>query len=209
MKNKNSTTLKNYIDSKAAEAIANWIVDTECEFKITKSRSSKFGDYRPPYRNKGHRISVNGDLNPHAFLITTVHEFAHLKTWKEHKNRVKPHGLEWKNNFKELMTLFIEQDVFPTDVKDALLSYLKNPKASSGSDINLMRTLNRYNESKVAHFTVETIPHEAVFSLKNGRSFIKGEKLRKRFRCIEVETRRVYLFNPLAEVIFEDKKIES
>ena len=197
------------MDATAAKTIATWIVDTACEFKITGSRSSKFGDYRPPYQGKGHRISVNGDLNPYAFLITTVHEFAHLKTWKQHKNRVKPHGLEWKNNFKELMSLFIEQDIFPPDVRNALLSYLKNPKASSGSDIHLMRTLNQYNEHKAAHCTVENIPHKAIFSLKSGRTFIKGMKLRKRFRCVEVETRRVYLFNPLAEVFYEDEKIEN
>lgn len=199
-------TLKQYIDLKAAEIVADWITDSHCQFKVTKSRSSKFGDYRPPYRDKGHRISVNGDLNSYAFLITTVHEFAHLKTWKQYKGMVKPHGAEWKNNFKQMMEPFIRENLFPTDVKDALISYLKNPKASSCSDVHLMRTLNAYNDSKPAHFTVENIPHEAVFYLKNGRSFIKGEKLRKRFRCIELETRKVYLFNPLAEVVLENSQ---
>jgi len=40
----------------------------------------------------------------------------------------------------------------------------------------------------------------AVFKLKDGRVFRKDEKLRKRFKCTEVKTKRIYLFSPVAEV---------
>jgi len=30
--------------------------------------------------------------------------------------------------------------------------------------------------------------------------FQKKEKLRKRYKCIELKTKKIYLFNPLAEV---------
>lgn len=203
MDNEYSRVLAKYIHEDAATTIAQWIIETKCSFKITRSRSSKFGDYRAPYGASGHRISVNHDLNPYAFLITTVHEFAHLKTWNENKHRVKPHGSEWKNNFQKLMLPFFEKDIFPLDIEIAVKSYLVNPKASSCSDSNLFRTLNQYDVQKEDHFTVENIPHKSVFYLKNGRAFEKGEKLRKRYRCVEVETRRVYLFSPLAEVKLE------
>src|SRR5690554_6336368 len=91
----NISILEKYMPAQAAELIAQWIAETSCQFKITGSRKSKFGDYRPPFGGKGHRISVNHDLNPYAFLITTVHEFAHLHTWHEHKNKVQPHGPNW------------------------------------------------------------------------------------------------------------------
>jgi hypothetical protein len=195
------SVLKNYIPEEAAKIIALWIKDSGCKFKISKSRLSKFGDYRPPHRDKGHRISVNHDLNPYAFLITTVHEFAHLKTWNEHKHLVKPHGLTWKRNFKELMNVFFELQIFPEDIIEAVQIYLRNPKASSCTDIHLFRTLKRYDQAKESnHHTIETLPASSVFSLKNGRIFQKGEKLRKRYRCVEVKTGRVYLFNPIAEV---------
>ena len=100
MKNEHIAVLAKYIHEDAAKIIAQWIVDTKCRFRITKSRSSKFGDYRPPYGFAGHRISVNHDLNPYAFLITTVHEFAHLKTWNEHKHLVKPHGSGMEKKFQ-------------------------------------------------------------------------------------------------------------
>ena len=56
---------------------------------ITNPRSTKFGDYRPPQRGSNyHRISVNGDLNPFQFLVTLLHEIAHLIAWERHKNRL-------------------------------------------------------------------------------------------------------------------------
>jgi SprT protein len=46
------------------------------------ARSSKLGDYRPPQRGLPHRISVNHNLNQHEFLITLIHEMAHLLCWE-------------------------------------------------------------------------------------------------------------------------------
>lgn len=184
----------------AAPLIGRWIDYFKCEFKISRGRNTKFGDYRPPHDGKGHRISVNYDLNPFAFLVTTVHEFAHLYTWNQHKHKAKPHGTEWKQNFKKMMQPFFDQQVFPLDVKQAIVSYLDNPAASSCSDLNLYRSLRKYDAPKESVLTVERLPANAVFKLKDGRVFKKGEQLRKRFKCVEISTRRVYLFSPVAEV---------
>lgn len=192
--------LKTYMPLEAAKLIAQWIKDAPCQFTISGHRRSKFGDYRPPFAGKGHRISVNYNLNQYAFLITTVHEFAHLKTWKEHRNKVKPHGTTWKNNFKILMQPFFAMDLFPEDIKRAVISYLSNPGASSCTDLNLFRTLQKYDEAKENHMVVESVPEKSLFSIASGRVFEKGEKLRKRYRCVEKPSGRVYLFNPLAEV---------
>ncbi|UOE49575.1 SprT-like domain-containing protein [Mucilaginibacter sp. SMC90] len=194
--------LEKYLPAEAAPLIARWIDYFKCEFKISRNRNSKFGDYRSPYGGKGHRISVNYDLNPYAFLVTTVHEFAHLHTWNEHKQKAKPHGTEWKNNFKKMMQPFFEKEIFPADVKKAIVNYLDNPAASSCSDLNLYRSLRKYDPPKESEaiLTVEKIPLKALFKLKDGRVFRKDEKLRKRFKCTEVATKRIYLFSPVAEV---------
>jgi SprT protein len=192
--------LERYIPPAAAPLIGRWIDYFKCEFKISRNRNTKFGDYRPPHAGKGHRISVNYDLNPYAFLVTTVHEFAHLHTWNEHKHKARPHGAEWKQNFKKMMQPFFDQQVFPPDVKQAITSYLNNPAASSCSDLNLYRSLRQYDTPKESVLTVERLPVNAVFKLKDGRIFRKGEQLRKRFKCVEVSTQRVYLFSPVAEV---------
>ena len=172
--------LEKYLPAEAAPLIARWIDYFKCEFKISRNRNSKFGDYRSPYGGKGHRISVNYDLNPYAFLVTTVHEFAHLHTWNEHKQKAKPHGTEWKNNFKKMMQPFFEKEIFPADVKKAIVNYLDNPAASSCSDLNLYRSLRKYDPPKESEaiLTVEKIPLKALFKLKDGRIFRKDEKLR-------------------------------
>lgn len=192
--------LETYLPAKAAPLISRWIDYFVCEFKVSRNRNSKFGDYRHPFGGQGHRISVNYDLNPYAFLVTTVHEFAHLHTWNEHKHKVKPHGTEWKANFKRMMQPFFEMDIFPPEVKHAIISYLNNPAASSCSDLNLYRSLRQYDAPKPDHLTIEKLPAHALFKIKDGRVFRKQERLRKRYKCIEVSSKRVYLFSPVAEV---------
>ncbi len=186
--------------SDAAPVIARWIDYFKCEFKISRNRSTKFGDYRHPFKDAGHRISVNYNLNPYAFLITTVHEFAHLLTWNEHKRKAKPHGQEWKDNFKKMMRPFFEQSIFPPDVKQAIVKYLENPAASSCTDLNLFRILKAYDRKAEGVFCVENIEMKALFSIKGGRIFRKECLVRKRYRCVEINTGAVYLFPPLAEV---------
>lgn len=204
-----SIQLSKYMPVSAAPIISQWIVNSGCLFRISKHRTSKFGDYRPPYGKHGHRISVNHNLNPYAFLITTIHEFAHLKTWNTYKNKAKPHGNEWKANFRHLMQPFIQKGIFPNDVEAALVHYMNNPAASSCTDLGLFRVLKQHDIQKNGAQTVEKLPENAIFTLKNGRVFQRKEKIRKRYRCVELQTQRIYLFSPIAEVTVLEYPINS
>lgn len=192
-------SLIKYIPERAVDRIALWIVDYKVHLKVAKSRYTKLGDYRHPYMGKGHRISVNHNLNPYSFLITLVHEIAHLTNWNKYKNKVNPHGEEWKQEFKEHMHPFLVAGIFPHDIQLALMKYMSNPKASSCSDHTLLKTLNAYD---VGDTTVhlEDLADNATFQLENGMTFVKGEKLRKRYRCLELTTNKKYLVSPLAKV---------
>src|SRR5690606_28997724 len=121
-----SNKLKNFVPPGTELMLAGWIVKFGVRFKISKPRATKLGDFRPAINGKPHRISVNGNLNQYAFLITSMHEFAHLGCWLKHKNQVAPHGEEWKEIFKVILTPLISNDVFPEDIKNALLQYIKN-----------------------------------------------------------------------------------
>ncbi|MDM1295119.1 sprT domain-containing protein [Sphingobacterium sp. N143] len=195
-----SATLKKYMPEEAAPIISSWINHTGCLFKISRTRSTKLGDYRAPFKGSPHRISVNHDLNPYSFLITTIHEFAHLQTWNKYQHHVKPHGTEWKNNFKELMDPFLKLDIFPVDISQAIKNYMANPAASSCTDLHLFRTLKAYDTVNATALTVESLEDGHFFRLKNGRSFQRIEKIRKRYKCMELTSKRMYLFNPIAEV---------
>ena len=197
---RNQSILHKYIPEKAVETIAEWIYIYDFKLRIKKSRSTKYGDYRPPMKGSNHLITVNYDMNKYAFLITLVHEIAHLTNFNKHKNAVKPHGEEWKLHFKLLMNRFLNPDVFPDDVILALRKYMNNPAASSCSDINLLRVLKKYNVQE-GLILLEDVPEGKHFTYNETRRFVRGEQVRKRIKCKEVGSNRMYLFNPVTEVM--------
>lgn len=182
------------------EPVAGYLNQHKVHLTVARTRKSVLGDYRHRHRGEAHRISVNGDLNTYAFLITLLHELAHLLTFEEWGNRVSPHGAEWKRAFGQLLAQFIQHNVFPEDIRAALLRSINNPAASSCADEVLLRTLRRYDQRPPNVVLIESLPPGALFETSDGRVFQKGEKVRKRHRGTEVSTGRVYLFSPVYEV---------
>ncbi len=206
---KNSDILKKYLPEASVELIAKWIVEFDFKLKIKKERSTRLGDYTSPRQGMNHIITINHNLNKYAFLITIVHEVAHLVTFNEFKNSVSPHGKEWKQNFQKLIQPFLSTDIFPLEVFSALRRYMQNPAASSCSDMHLLRTLKLHDQESDKIF-LEYLPQHALFLYNGHRVFKKGEKIRKRFKCLELSSGMIYLFNPLAEVqLFENTISQS
>lgn len=191
--------IKPFLPPGTEHRLAKQIIDYRCHLTITRERKTKAGDYRHPYGNQGHRISVNGTLNPYAFLITLVHEMAHLITWEKNRNRVKPHGKEWKDIFKAEMQPYLTMEVFPADVLKELARHMLSPLSATARDVDLIRVLRSYDEPSATVFLEDVLPN-SEFQLGN-RKFVKGERLRKRFRCTEVGTGKVYLVSAIAEVL--------
>ena len=196
---RNKSILTKYIPEPAVETIAEWIYVYDFKLKVKKSRATKLGDYRAPHSGKNHEITINHDLNKYAFLITLVHEIAHLTNWNKHKDKVKPHGDEWKMHYKLLMGRFLVPEIFPDDIIYSLRKYMSNPAAASCSDINLLRVLKRY-DANTDLMLLEDLPEGAKFSYNDTRHFVKGKQNRKRITCVEIHSKRVYLFNPIVEV---------
>ena len=168
-------------------------------FRISKPRKTKAGDYRPPYKGEPHRISINGDLNAYAFLITTVHEFAHMTTFVKYGGNVLPHGLEWKNEFKRLLIPVLEKKELPESIEKALVKSLNNLKASSCTDTGLMRALREFNQLDETLELLENIGNNMTFRLGK-MTFQRGILRRRKYLCTEVNTGKKYLVNRLAEV---------
>ena len=78
---------------------------------------------------------------------------------------------------------------------------LQNPAASSCADDVLLRVLKTYDKRRDNFVFVENVLEGQLFKTHDGKVFKKGEKLRKRFKCIEVATKRLYLFSPVYEVM--------
>lgn len=195
--------LKPFLPEGTTDYVVDFIVEYRVHFTVSKARKTKLGDYRSPIKGEPHRISVNGDLNPFAFLITTIHEMAHLTTFENYGRRVSPHGVEWKQEFKKLFSPILNEHLLPEDVNLAVNNYLRNAKAASCSDERLYRVLRRYDENK--SILVEHLKHGDIFRLKD-KVFQLGKKLRKRYECRELNSGRMYRVLGLAEV---DELLES
>jgi len=184
--------LRKYLPEGSELYAADLMEKHKIQLRIKNPRLTKLGDYRPPTTEDSHRISINRDLNPFAFLITFMHEVAHLLNFEKSGLRVPPHGIEWKREFQLVSSPIVTQNLLPQDVHMALNKYLKNPKASSCTDAQLVRTLRKYNLNS-EWVLVEEIPLGLAFETQDGRKFKKLEKMRTRFRCTELQSGKIYM----------------
>ncbi|MEE2954387.1 MAG: SprT-like domain-containing protein [Bacteroidota bacterium] len=188
------------IPNNSIKYIKKWINHLDLKIILRNDRKTKLGDFRPTHNNL--TITINKNLNPYLFLITLTHEIAHAFVWQTHKSSVSPHGKEWKEMYKSLMLNFLNPDIFPEDIIKNLSKHLISPSASTTTDIILYSCLRQYDSSLKK--TISDIKEGEIFYLSNQRKFIKGVRLRKRFRCIEVESKKIYLMHPLIEVFETD-----
>ncbi len=161
------------------------------DFKLRKRRISKVGDFscRP---GKSPCITINNDSQPYLFLITYIHEVAHLRVHQMHGWRPVSHGKEWKTTFQQIMEPMMRQEVFPAELLKILQKHMANPKASSFSDSALTRSLRQHDENQKAVTLLSEIPEGSTFSI-HGRWFKKGPLKRTRVLCHEIKTRRNFL----------------
>ena len=142
---------------------------------------------------------INNNLNQYSFLVTLVHEIAHLYNHKTYGRKVKPHGAEWKSYFQQLMQPFLEDDTFPANVQKALEEYMGNPAASSCTDQNLYLQLEKHNYLDEQVTRVGDLKPGDKFVYKN-RLFLVEHKLRTRYSCIEIPSKKKYRFSAIAEI---------
>ncbi len=192
--------LQDYLPPGTYEAVLVYLQQYKVHLTVARERKSILGDYRHRTHFDHHRISVNGNLNRYSFLITLLHELAHLVTFEQYGNKVASHGKEWKMIYGQFLHQFILHKIFPPDIEQELRQSLKNPAATSCAEDDLLRVLRKYDSNNNGYRLVEELPDQSLFRIKDGRVFQKGVQLRKRFKCVEVKTGKVYLFSPVYEV---------
>ncbi|MBC2839580.1 SprT-like domain-containing protein [Robiginitalea sp. SC105] len=191
--------LKRYLPERSVEPCLELIRTCGVHLKIVKSRQTRHGDYRR-LPGGGHLITVNASHNRYRFLITLIHELAHLVAFERYGRQIKPHGREWKYTFRDLMLPLLRPDIFPERLLPHLARHFRNPKASSSTDTALALALKSYDPDAGEQQYVFQLPEGATFRLYNGRIFRKGPRKIKRYQCLEVATGKLYLFQPHAEV---------
>lgn len=195
--------LRKYVPERAVGPCLELIKHTGVHLKIVNERVTRHGDYRK-MPNGLHKITINATRNPYGFLITLIHEIAHLVAFEKYGRQIRPHGPEWKRTFQYLMLPFIRPEIFPSRLLPVLAQHFKNPKASSDTDAKLSLALKQYDAQNPDRSFVFEVPYGGVFKIYNGRLFKKGNKRVKRYECTEVGSGKVYLFQPNAEVELVD-----
>ena len=139
-------------------------------------------------------ITINLDMNPFRFLITLLHEISHFFVYQDFGFKTKPHGFQWKSKFKELLIPVINNKVFPDDILSPLAKYAINPKASTDTDLDLSIALNKYNVS-ISTYVLD-LEQGDKFKASNKKNYLVIRKRRKRYECMEIDSKKIYLFSP-------------
>jgi hypothetical protein len=182
--------LAQYLPSFSVDFVQNLLFAHPVLFHVHAPRKSKLGDFRPIQKHYTyHHITVNQNLEPYTFLITTLHEIAHLITYIRYENAVLPHGKEWKQCFSELIGVFLEKNHFPPLIEEALKKYAKNIKATSCSDVQLQKALLLSENPEAV--TLDTLPMGHKFMLQ-GNIFQKISKQRTRYLCLNLNNKQHY-----------------
>ena len=198
-----SDVLNKYFPEAAAEPIERILKENQILLIITRDRITKLGDFKARTKTQPHRISVNGNLNPYAALLVFLHEFAHFTLYEMAGGRVHPpHGKAWRHRYGELIRQAISMGMFPDAMKEPLNAYSFNVRASGLADNNLTKMLRKYDRSDVTRewMYLDELHDQPVFQTKNGRVFEKGEKLRTRYRCTCLHSKRQYLVSGMSLV---------
>lgn len=189
---------KEYVPLAALTQVSALFDQEAVKVQVVPSRVTRHGDYRR-LPGGAHVITINQGENSYRFLLTLIHELAHFRAYVDFGRGIKPHGVEWKNTFKQLMLPFLHPDIFPESLLKPLANYLKNPKASSDADFALTLALKSFDPPSQKKYIFE-IPEGSKFETAKGRIFVRGTQRAKRFMCTEVQGGRVYLFQPHVQV---------
>ncbi len=192
--------LKAFLPEGSFYRVMDYIYHYKVHLTITQNRRTKLGDFSHKSSNYGnHRISVNGNLNKYAFLITLIHELAHLIAFEAYGQHIQPHGREWKSTYSQMLKQFADLHIFPEEILRPLRLLIHKPSATTAGEVPLQRALKKFDPPSQL-IALEQLPINALFGIAGGRTFAKGPLIRKRYQCMELKSKQMYLFQPLAEV---------
>ncbi|MDL2308001.1 hypothetical protein LJC68_03010 [Bacteroidales bacterium OttesenSCG-928-B11] len=174
----------------------------ECSLKTSRPRISKKGDFRYDLRGgKIPVITINCDLCPHEFLLVYLHEVAHYNVSKKYNiQKVKAHGVEWKNEYLSLLIKLLETCQLPKDIEQAFVKHGQKVKSSSALDQDLEDVFQRYRTHNETITHLNTLHVGDRFILRK-EPFELNQFLRTRALCTNLRTNRRFYVQGTAPVI--------
>ena len=188
---------KRFVPENAIQLCVNLYREHKFQFRVTPPRATKLGDYRFDPSDDSHTITINNDLKPYSFLITYIHEVAHLTTVKKYGRKVAHHGKEWKNEYSHLLKQTLLSGAFPPNLAKEVMRFSMSPKASTSASARLVALLNEYENDTRLLLTKIKINQKFIF---RGEEYIKLEKKRTRSLCVRLADKKKFLISEIAEV---------
>ena len=149
--------LANHVPTEALDYCKRLWHELPFDFKLRKNRRSKVGDFTCR-SGKSPQITVNGDLHPFLFLMTYVHEVAHLRVHTTFGFKAEAHGMQWQSAFQSLMEPLLRDEIFPEPLLSGLKKHMASPKASSFSDAELTHLFRSLDERERCATLLSQIP---------------------------------------------------
>lgn len=168
--------------------------------KITSPRQNRLGSFRAAVKGQPPVIRINNDLGPYSFLLVFLHELAHLDVWLNFGRKAVPHGKEWKAAYRRLVNPLFMNGSIPEPLMHSLERYFVRTPATFHRDVNLLNALNQL-EGKERILILRDIPEKSAFVLPGGKTMVKLERMRTRFKCYCPQNKRFYLVPGTAQII--------
>jgi len=189
-----------YFPENSHEKVRELFLRHSFNFTITRPNKTKLGSFKSGKPGTFPTIYINNDLGKYTFLLIFLHELAHFIVWQKHKRKAAPHGVEWKNEYIELVIPFFIDSIFPDVLVPELKKYFRTTAATLHRSVDLIKILASIDGKKVS-LTVHDLPLEATFTLSSGKQFVKMEKLRTRYKCYCPADKKFYLVPKSAQII--------
>ncbi|MEE2757343.1 MAG: SprT-like domain-containing protein [Myxococcota bacterium] len=174
-----------------------WLNAYAVRLRLKAPRQTRLADFSVPGLGEIPTITLNTDLAPFQFMVTLTHEIAHLYTWYRHGSRVRPHGPEWRKEFRERLLELAAVKTLPTALRGALRKHARKPTSATHHDPHLLNTLRLLDGDDSLCLTDIPIGGQFLF---RGRLFRKVKDARTRSRCVDQSSGIEYHISKVAPV---------
>ncbi len=160
--------------------------------KLTNRKGQRLGAYQRDLTGN-QVILLNTRQDPYSLLITLLHEIAHMQVRLAHRKKVQPHGPEWKQAFSRLLEQASGLTCLPDDIRALMMNMAKSPKSRQFSHVTAGQVLLRYSSDPRHEILLCDLPEGSFFKTPDGKTYIKGERIRTRYKCRKEGTQSWWL----------------
>lgn len=207
----NNNNIYSFFPEKSRKKVKDIVETSNFNLEFTtfrrKSNNRRFGVFISKIGETVPTVKISKNLGQYTTLLVFIHEYAHYVNWCQNKHKVKPHGKEWKMLFLTYLMDFINDDIFPSEIKNAISEDVKKCLgATIFSNEKVVKAVMLFEDisgfPKDGQKIVNDVGINEEFSLSNGIKYKMLKKRRKNALCKNLYNNKLYLV-PLKRIAIE------